>query len=300
MVMEKAQIKGTRIKEGGMSRAFDVFNAAIMILLCISILLPFWFLLVQSLDSVTRTDGLYLWPQRFTIKYYSKVLGSKAIWYGYANTIYRVVGQTSLQLFCGSMGAYAISKKYFPHRVFWTFFMLITMFISGGLIPTYLWYSTLGFVDNRLLVYIVSGMVNVYNLVMIRNYINTIPGEMEESARLDGAGDFKTFLYIILPMSKPIIATVALWVIVGNWNAWFDCLVYIRSGSKQVLQVVLRRVINEGSNEILEAASVSDMAVSPDMLKAATIYVSTLPVLLLYPFVQKYFVKGIYVGSLKG
>ena len=282
------------------SQVFDGANAALMVFLCLAVLLPFWFLLVQSLDNVSRlSGGLYLWPQEFTLKYYRKVLSSKYIWLGYMNTLYRVGFGTLLSLFCTSMGAYAISKKYFPHRTFWTFFMLFTMFFGGGLIPTFLWYRTLGFIDNRL-VYILPGMVGVYNLVMIRNFISTIPGEMEESARLDGANDFQIYLHIILPMSKPILATVGLWLIVGNWNAWFDCLVYMRSGSKQMLQVVLRRILNEGSNEMLEGANVEDMAVSPEMLKAATIFVSTIPVLLIYPFLQKYFVKGIYVGSLKG
>ena len=282
------------------SQVFDGANAALMVFLCLAVLLPFWFLLVQSLDNVSRlSGGLYLWPQEFTLKYYRKVLSSKYIWLGYMNTLYRVGFGTLLSLFCTSMGAYAISKKYFPHRTFWTFFMLFTMFFGGGLIPTFLWYRTLGFIDNRL-VYILPGMVGVYNLVMIRNFISTIPGEMEESARLDGANDFQIYLHIILPMSKPILATVGLWLIVGNWNAWFDCLVYMRSGSKQVLQVVLRRILNEGSNEMLEGANVEDMAVSPEMLKAATIFVSTIPVLLIYPFLQKYFVKGIYGGSLKG
>ena len=282
------------------SQVFDGANAALMVFLCLAVLLPFWFLLVQSLDNVSRlSGGLYLWPQEFTLKYYRKVLSSKYIWLGYMNTLYRVGFGTLLSLFCTSMGAYAISKKYFPHRTFWTFFMLFTMFFGGGLIPTFLWYRTLGFIDNRL-VYILPGMVGVYNLVMIRNFISTIPGKMEESARLDGANDFQIYLHIILPMSKPILATVGLWLIVGNWNAWFDCLVYMRSGSKQVLQVVLRRILNEGSNEMLEGADVEDMAVSPEMLKAATIFVSTIPVLLIYPFLQKYFVKGIYVCSLKG
>ena len=281
------------------SQVFDGANAALMVFLCLAVLLPFWFLLVQSLDNVSRlSGGLYLWPQEFTLKYYRKVLSSKYIWLGYMNTLYRVGFGTLLSLFCTSMGAYAISKKYFPHRTFWTFFMLFTMFFGGGLIPTFLWYRTLGFIDNRL-VYILPGMVGVYNLVMIRNFISTIPGEMEESARLDGANDFQIYLHIILPMSKPILATVGLWLIVGNWNAWFDCLVYMRSGSKQVLQVVLRRILNEGSNEMLEGANVEDMAVSPEMLKAATIFVSTIPVLLIYPFLQKYFVKGVMVGAIK-
>ena len=295
-----AKKKKTVINEGLGSNVFDVCNTLFMIFLSLVILLPFWFLLVQSLDSYNRVGGgIYLYPKQFTLKFYGKVLKSRYIWTGYRNTIMRVVLATTLELFCDSMGAYALSKKYFPHRTFWTFFMLFTMFFGGGLIPEFLWFKELGFIDN-FAVYFVPGMINVYNLVMMRNYISTIPAEMEESARLDGAGDFQTYLHIILPMSKPIIATVALWVMVGHWNAWFDCLVYMRSSGKQVLQVVLRRIINEGSNEMLDGASVDDMASNPDMLKAAAIYVSTVPILAVYPFIQKYFVKGIYVGSLKG
>ncbi len=291
---------GNAIREGRLSALFDIFNALFMIILCVSILLPFWMLLVQSLDSTNRTIGtMRFWPESFTLKFYSKVVHSRFIWIGYGNTLFSVIVGCVLALFLTSMGAFAISKKYFPHRTFWTFYMLLTMFFSGGLIPTYLWFSRLGFIDNRL-EYILPSSIGIYNLVMIRNYIYTIPAEMEESARLDGAGDFKIYWYIILPMSKPILATVALWIIVSKWNAWFDCLVYMRTTNKQVLQVVLRRIINEGSNEMLEGASVKDMAANPDMLKAASIYVSTLPVLIVYPFIQKYFVKGIYVGSLKG
>ena len=292
--------RGNTIREGRFSTLFDIFNTLFMIILCVSILLPFWMLLVQSLDSANRTIGtVRFWPEDFTLKFYGKVVNSRFIWIGYGNTLFSVIVGCVLALFLTSMGAFAISKKYFPHRTFWTFYMLLIMFFSGGLIPTYLWYSRLGFIDNRL-EYVLPSSIGIYNLVMIRNYIYTIPGEMEESARLDGAGDFKIYWYIILPMSKPILATVALWIIVSKWNAWFDCLVYMRTTNKQVLQVVLRRIINEGSNEMLEGASVRDMATNPDMLKAASIYVSTLPVLIVYPFIQKYFVKGIYVGSLKG
>jgi len=298
--MKKTAIKRNTIREGWGSRLFDCINVLFMIFLCVSILLPFWFLLVQSVDVYAMSGGvLHLIPREITFKFYNKVLDSKYIWTGYANTIYRVVLTTALQLFLCSMGAYAISQRKFPHRVFWTFFMLISMFFSAGLIPSFLWMKELGFIDNRL-VYVLPGAVSVYNLIMIRNYMQTIPLEMQESAELDGAGEFTIYSRIILPMSKPIIATVTLWVIVSQWNSWFDSLVYMRSGNKQVLQVVLRRIIMEGSSEMLEGANAQDIAVNPDNLKAASIYVTTLPVLAIYPFIQKYFVKGIYVGSLKG
>ncbi len=170
--------RGNAIREGRFSALFDIFNALFMIILCVSILLPFWMLLVQSLDSANRTMGtVRLLPENFTLKFYGKVISSRFIWIGYGNTLFSVIVGCTLALFLTSMGAFAISKKYFPHRTFWTFYMLLTMFFSGGLIPTYLWYSRLGFIDNRL-EYILPSSIGIYNLVMIRNYIYTIPAEM--------------------------------------------------------------------------------------------------------------------------
>ena len=298
--METTVIRKKR-RESGSDRIFYAVNLAILLLLAAIVVYPLYFIVIASISNADAVLGgrVFLYPVDITLVGYSKIVERTDVWRGYLNTIIYTFLSTLLSLFVTILAGWALSRKTLPFRKFFMVFFIITMFFGGGLIPTFLWYRTLGFIDNRL-VYILPGMVGVYNLVMIRNFISTSPGEMEESARLDGANDFQIYLHIILPMSKPILATVGLWLIVGNWNAWFDCLVYMRSGSKQVLQVVLRRILNEGSNEMLEGANVEDMAVSPEMLKAATIFVSTIPVLLIYPFLQKYFVKGIYVGSLKG
>jgi putative aldouronate transport system permease protein len=197
------------------------------------------------------------------------------------------------------MGAYVLSKPYFPHRNMWTFFIVFTMFFSGGLIPSYLLNKNLGLMNN-FLVLILPGLVSAYNLVIMRNFFQSLPEEIEESAMLDGAGRLRIFWSIVLPMSKPILATVGLWLAVGHWNSWYDVLIYITDETKFTLQIVLRRILLTGSQEIMEFSATTSEMISSEGLKAATIYVATLPILCVYPFLQKYFVKGINMGSLKG
>ena len=299
--MRKKDIQISRTDTGIGSKVFDGINYIVLFLFSVTIIIPFWYLFVQSIDNVSSPTGtIYLWPQEFTIGNYKMVLQSKYIGIAYLNTIFRTICGTVLSLFFTSMGAYAISKKCFPNRVFWSVFIIFTMFFSGGLIPNYLWISKLNLIDSRA-VLILPGLIGAYNLILIRNFFSQIPNELEESARLDGAGDFSIFLKIILPVSKPILATVTLWLAVSHWNAWFDCMIYIRNTSKIVLQVVLQRIILQGTTkELINGNEQMIFDSKPEMIKATCIYVATLPILCTYPFLQKYFVKGIYVGSLKG
>ncbi|HOJ10681.1 MAG TPA: carbohydrate ABC transporter permease [Clostridiales bacterium] len=299
--MAKIGLQKNLKNEGIGSMVFDFTNNIVIFLFCLTIIIPFWYLFVQSVDNLASPSGsIYLWPQQFTLENYKMVIRNKYIGIAYLNTIFRTVAGTTLSLFFTSMGAYAISKKRFPNRVFWSIFIIVTMFFSGGLIPTYLWISKLKLINSRA-VLIIPGIIGAYNLVLIRNFFSQIPGELEESARLDGSGDFNTFIKIILPVSKPILATIALWLAVGHWNSWFDCMIYIRDTKKIVLQVVLQRIIIQGTTkEIIEGSEQMLFDAKPEMIKAACIYVATLPILCTYPFLQKYFVKGIYVGSLKG
>ena len=281
---------------------FDVCNYAFMLLLCATIILPFWYLLVLSFDEYGNitSQSLFLWPRVFTLKNYNIVVTNDAIWTGYMNTVLRTVTGTFFSVLCTSMGGYALSKRYFPNRNFWTFFVILTMFFNGGLIPTFLWIRQIGLYNNRL-VLILPGLVGAYNLMLVRNFIQQVPAELDESARIDGAGDFRIYLHIILPVSKPILATIALWIAVGHWNAWFDCLVYIRDTSKFVVQIILQRIVIEGTMQTLtNEMTTQEFNVRPEMVKAACIFVTTLPILCVYPFMQRYFVKGIYMGSLKG
>ena len=283
----------------------DVLIHVILTLFILSIILTFVHMLVLSFSPgyVATKGGLHLWPEDPTLDNYTKVLGSKYIWLGYKNTIMRTIVGTSLSLFITAMGAYALSKAYFPHRSFWTLLIVFTMFFSGGLIPNYLLIKNLGLLD-RFASMILPGLVSAYNLVIMRNYFQSLPEEIEESCMIDGAGRFRTFISVVLPLSTPILATVALWLAVGHWNAWFDVLIYMTDETRFTLQVVLRRILITGTQQMLESTSTEELneyiKASPEGLKGAAIFVATLPILCAYPFVQRYFVKGIMVGSLKG
>ena len=270
-----------------------VFSASIVVVFLHVLSLSF------SPSYVATAGGLHLWPKDFTLKNYEEVFKNKYIWVGYKNTIILTVVGTAVKLVFTAMGAYVLSKKYFPHRNFWTFFIVFTMFFSGGLIPSYLLNKNLGLMNN-FLVLILPGLVSAYNLVIMRNFFQSLPEEIEESAMLDGAGRLRIFWSIVLPMSKPILATVGLWLAVGHWNSWYDGLIYITDETKFTLQIVLRRILLTGSQEIMEFSATTSEMISSEGLKAATIYVATLPILCVYPFLQKYFVKGINMGSLKG
>jgi len=282
---------------------FECLILVLLILLCLSILLPFLYLLALSFDKkISSFDNtLLFWPKEFTLENYKLVFSYPGIWTGYANTVFITAVGTAGAVFFTSMAAYALSKKRFPHRNFWTFYVIFTMYFSGGLIPTYLWINNIGLMNTRLVLFLPS-LVTAYNMVIVRNFFQQVPPEMEEAAYIDGASDFQTFFRIILPTSVPILATVALWVAVGLWNAWFPCMIYIKDENKIVVQVILQRIISNGTDPLTAQTQMltSDFVPKPETLKAACIYVVTLPILCVYPFVQKYFVKGIYIGSLKG
>lgn len=284
----------------------DVIIHAILTLFVVSIIFTFWHMLVLSFSPgyVATKSGLHLWITDFTLDNYKKVLESRYIWLGYKNTILRTVIGTAASLFFTALGAYALSKPFFPHRSFWTLLIVFTMFFSGGLIPNYLLIRDLGLLD-KFMVQILPGLVSAYNLVIMRNYFQSLPEEIEESCMIDGAGRWRIFFSIVLPLSTPILATVALWIAVGHWNAWFDVLIYITDETRFTLQVVLRRILITGTQQMLETAQVDtsmmdNIQASTEGLKGAAIFITTLPILCVYPFIQRYFVKGIMVGSLKG
>jgi len=291
-----------------MKEKFNVVDVIIYLLLgifALSIFFAFEHLLSLSFSPsyVATKGGMHLLPVDPTLDNYIKVLESKYIWMGYKNTLIRTVFGTSIQLLVTAAGAYALSKKFFPHRSIWTFMIVFTMFFSGGLIPTYILVVNLGLMDTYAAM-ILPGLVSAFNLVIMRNYFMSLPEEVEESCMIDGAGRFRIFFQIVLPLSKPILATVALWLAVGHWNSWFDVLIYISDDKMFTLQIVLRRIIITGTQQMVDlnvSSEVADqMQASAEGVKAAAIFVATLPILAAYPFIQKYFVKGIMIGSLKG
>jgi len=177
---------------------------------------------------------------------------------------------------------------------------VFTMFFSGGLIPVYLLVKKLG-IMNSVWALVLPSLISTFSMIIARNYFMSLPIELEESAKIDGAHDWTVLFRIVVPVSAPIIATLALWSAVGHWNAWFDSLIYITDNDKQVLQVVMRRIVLEGTSNMMDFRSDDPLAtVNPEMVKAATVMVTVLPIVLTYPFLQKYFIKGVLVGSLKG
>ncbi len=283
---------------------FDILLYILMALFVLSIIYPFWDVLMRSFTSPLTTGSISftLWPKKWSIGAYKAVfLGSK-IDIAYRNTILRTVIGTVFGILINLCGAFALSKKTLPFRNAITFFLIFTMFFSGGLIPAFLNIRRLGLMDTFLAL-ILPVLANVYNLVIMRNYIQSLDKALEESAAIDGANNFVIMFRIILPVCKPVIATVALWTMVMHWNAWFDALMYTNDIDLTVLQLELRKIIIQTENsEMLKFIAVSgdSNAFTPDSIKAAFIYITILPILFSYPFLQKYFVKGIMIGSLKG
>lgn len=288
-----------RIKKTMNDYIFDGFVYTVLILLSIITIIPFLQVITISLSpsEVVMKYGMHLFPTKLDFNGYIKVFEYDLIWKAYSNTIVRTVLGTALSVFLTILGAYPLSKKYLPHRNFWTGVIVFTMYFSGGLIPTYILVNALGLRDT-VGALILPGAISAYNLIIARNFFMTIPESVEESARIDGANDITILLKIVIPLSMPIIATISLWYGVGHWNAWFDNMIYMKTQSKFVLQYVLRMILLEGS--IQDIGSDQGVYVNTDTMKMATLVVATLPIIMVYPFLQKYFVKGVMVGSLKG
>lgn len=270
-----------------------------LLLLCLSTILPFMQIITISLSNTKDilSFGFHIIPKHVTFEGYKKLLSYGLIWTGYYNTIARVLLGTSLSVLLTVLGAYPLSRRYLPNKNFWTLIVVFTMYFSGGLIPTYILVKGIG-LRNTIGALVLPGAVSAFNLIITRNFFMSIPESLEESARIDGANDIYILFKIILPLSKAILATIALWYGIGQWNAWFDCMLYMDKEKSYVLQLVLRRILLDGQQ--LDGAMDSGGAVNADNMKMAALMIATLPVLCIYPFLQKYFVKGVMVGSLKG
>ena len=285
-------------------RLFETFNIIVLSLVSIAVLVPFWLLLV---DSFSTPESVYLrqfraqfMPVSWSITAYQTVLQKSAIGTAYANTLFRTVIGTLLNTLVTIAAAYAISKRRLPFIRLFTFMIVFTLFFNGGLIPRFLLVRSVGLLDSRWAL-IWPVLVQAYTLLIARNFMFSIPDSLEESAYIDGANEITILGFIVLPLSKPIIATVALWAAVMHWNAWFDAMIYVTDTSKVVLQLLLRRVLLE--SQIMSMTDVdleTDAAVTEETVKAALIFISIGPIVILYPFAQKYFIRGVLIGSVKG
>ena len=284
------------------SQAFQAVLIAFMTVLCIIMLYPFVHMLSISFSTPAEAlrMGIHLYPREVSFYAWERVLPRDDIWIGFGNSVFRTVVGTACSIVFMSMGAYPLSRKYLPHRNVFTMLIVFTMFFSGGLIPTYFLIKNVGLIDSRL-VYIIPGLVSTFSMLILRNFFQAIPEELEDSAKIDGANDLRILFQIIMPLSLPVLATLSLWSAVGHWNAWFDAVLYIQDPNKQVLTTFLRRVVITGEDlSIFSTASRGAALGFAEPIKAATLMFTALPIIVVYPFLQKYFVKGTMVGSLKG
>lgn len=301
MVRKSITAKGNRIRKSKSDYVLDTLIYAALVMLAVVIIVPLMQVITISMSPASEATkyGLHLIPKKISWEGYKKVFNYSLIWRSYFNTIVRVAVGTSLNIFMVVIGAYPLSKSYLPNQKLWTILIIITMYFSGGLVPNYILITKYLGLRDSFWALILPTATSAYNLMIVRNFFSTLPQSLEESARLDGAGEFRVLFQIVVPLSKPVLATVSLWCIVAHWNSWFDCLLYISSQSKYVLQLVLRQLLLEGQT-ITQDVSTTAEYVNNETMKMATIVVSTLPVLCIYPFLQKYFVQGVLIGAVKG
>lgn len=287
------------IKINTSRRVFLLFNAALLIALSIATLYPFLYVLFASLSSPARFmahEGFLLGPAGFSLSAYKKVFANPNIYIGYANTLFYVIIGTLANILFTSAGAYVLSRDGLLLRRFFTLMFIFTMYFSGGMIPNYLLIQSMGLIDSRWAL-ILPSLVSTFNLLIMINGFEAIPKSLEESARIDGAGNMKILFSIMLPLAKPIIMVIMMYYAVGHWNSWFNAMIYLRDSNKKPLQLFLRNILTQNQlGSMNSGADIEDIGLT---IKYATIIVSTVPILCIYPFIQKHFVKGVMVGAVK-
>lgn len=285
-------------------RVFDIFNYVLLIFLMVITLYPFLYVVFASLSSpeeLARNTGLLIKPLGFSSGAYTAVLKNPMIVVGYKNTLFYVIVGTCYNIIMTALGAYGLSRKKFFWKKYILGMIVFTMFFGGGLIPSFLLVKGIG-LYNTVWALIIPGAISTMNLIIMKTSFEGIPDSLEESAKIDGANDIAILFKIVLPLSMPVIAVMILYYGVGHWNSWFGALIYLRNKNLYPLQLVLREIlISSSMNEMLQGTSNdTDKQFLSETIKHATIIVATLPILLVYPFLQKYFVKGVMIGALKG
>jgi putative aldouronate transport system permease protein len=293
----------SRKKTSTGDKVFVILNAIFMIAFVIITLYPVWNTLVVSFNNGTDSlrGGLYLWPRKWTLRNFNTVLHKRNLLVGAYVTVGRTIIGTFTALAANATLAYIVSRKRFLFKKQLSLFWVITMYVNGGLIPTFLLYKGLG-LTNNFLVYIVPGMISAFYMLVIRTFMVGIPDSFEESAQLDGAGDFVIFTKIISPLCKPVYATVALFCAVGHWNSWFDAMLYNRMNSNlTTLQYELMKLLSSVTNQSTSVESMKNAVgtVTPTSVRAAATILTMLPIVCLYPFLQRYFVTGLTIGGVK-
>jgi len=286
-------------------RVSDVIIMIILVLLCATCVLPFWHVFVKSIsgNGPVMMKQVYFWPKEFSLEAYGKVFKDRKMVHSMLYSIEITLLFTALGMFVCTCAAYPLSKKRLKGKKWITFLLMIPMYFSAGLIPSYLLISRLGLLD-KALVLILPLVYSPYNMLVMKTFFqSTIPDSLEESAFLDGATNFQILGKVVLPLSKPIFATLSLFYAVGRWNAYQDCMYYIRKDELRMIQYKLYLLVSGAEQSI--ATALGDVGgvsntMTPEILQAASIMFVTIPIIIVYPFIQKYFVKGAMIGAVKG
>ena len=299
--------KSTAIRLSTGDRIMDTTINIVMGLLFLVVLYPLVYVVSSSFSSgdAVFNGKVILWPVDFSTYGYEIVLKFPKVWVGYKNTIINTVLGTIMNVFTTMLVAYPLSRREFQGKGFYMFIFMFTMWFGGGLVPSYLLMSDLGLVNNRLAV-LLTGLVSISNMVVMRSFFrNSIPADLHDAARVDGISDIGYLIKIVLPLSKAIFSVVTLYYAVAHWNAYFSAMIYLRDPSMMTLQQVLKDLLAQANPSVedvqgLSAEDIANMQYAADLMKYSLIVISSAPILCAYPFVQKYFEKGVMIGSVKG
>ena len=288
--------------DGKACKIFNICNNILMCTLILIMMYPMLYVTFASLSdssALMRHSGILLFPLQPTFTTYAMVLKNPMIGSGYLNTLIVVISGVALNMVMTSLTAYVLSRKRLAARRFFTFFIVFTMFFSGGMVPVYLTVKQMG-LDNSLLALIIPGAMSAYNMIIMRTSMEAIHESLIESACIDGARQIQILLRVVLPLSMPVIAVLILYYAVGHWNSWFNAMLYLRDRSKFPLQLVLREILITNDTALMTGnASSQDTNSVAETVQYAVIFIATVPILLVYPFLQKYFVKGVMIGAVK-
>ena len=297
-------MKSSRKKLGTSDRIILFGGYVLLGIFAVLVFIPLVYVVIASFmdPTVLNNQGISFQIKDWTVDAYGRVLKNNMIWRGFFNSFFYSTAFTAISVFITLLAAYPMSKKDLVGRKFFNTIFLITMFFGGGLIPTFILINQLHMV-NTIWAILIPGSFNVWNMILARTYYQSITGELREASQLDGASEVEHFFRIMMPVCKPIIAVLVLWTFVGMWNSYFDALIYLNDADLQPLQLVLRSILVQNTPQpgmIADIQSTAEMAKVAELLKYATIVVSSLPLLIMYPFFQKYFDQGVMVGSVKG
>lgn len=302
--MKTKTVKTKKIKISMLDRSILTIGYFLLASFVVAIVVPLLYVVIASFmdPNILNNQGISFHMSDWSLEAYRRVLEDEMIWRGFANSFFYSLVATAISVFITLLAAYPMSKKELVGRSFFNTLFIITMFFGGGLIPTFILMNRLRLV-NTIWAILLPGSFNVWNMILARTYYQSISKELWEASQIDGASEVQYFFKILMPLCKPIIAVLALWGFVGMWNSYFDAMIYLNDANLQPLQLVLRSILVQNtpqSGMIADIQSTAEMAKMAELLKYSTIVVSSTPLLVMYPFFQKYFDKGVMVGSVKG